>query len=252
MVIVLILVLLFGLFIIIDAWIVAAKKKVTALKSYNKLYVYLIYALITGLISNLLFLEGGKLITNTVGVKSYSIPTASMEPTLLIGDYIFADKHYYKRNEPQRGDLALLQPPQDSRQPHLKRIIATEGDKIEIHNKQVFINDRLINEDYIIHSDSQIFTEDTHYDYTRILRDNFGPKIVPENHCFVMGDNRDISRDSRFWGFLPLKNIKGKPLFVYFSSQLKSEAYLEPSFDLGRLIRTLINIRAERIGLDID
>ncbi len=248
MVIVLLLSLTFILFMIIDAWYVAAKKKVTVLKSYNTFDVYLFYALITGLIFNLYFFGGGELISQKVGIKMYSVSTASMEPTLLIGDHIFVDKNYDKRNEPQKKDLVLFQSPQDSRHMHLKRVIAMAGDKIEIRNKQVFINDKLIREAYIPIPTKKILTEENLDDY---IQDNFGPAIVPENHCFVLGDNRDNSMDSRFFGFVPLKNLEGKPLFICFSSQLESKDFAMKS-DLERVFKTLFTIRAERIGLNFD
>ncbi|MFW6128683.1 MAG: signal peptidase I [Candidatus Aminicenantaceae bacterium] len=251
MVIVLLLSLTFILFMIIDAWYVAAKKKVTVLKSYNTFDVYLFYALITGLIFNLYFFGGGELISQKVGIKMYSVSTASMEPTLLIGDHIFVDKNYYKRNEPQKKDLVLFQSPQDSRYMHLKRVVAMEGDKIKIRNKQVFINDKLIREAYIPIPTQKILTEENQYDYIKVQQDNFGPAIVPENHCFILGDNRDNSYDSRHFGFLPLKNIKGKPLFICFSSQLESIDFVTES-NLKRLFKTLFTIRPERIGLNFD
>jgi signal peptidase I len=131
-----------------------------------------------------------------------------MEPTLSIGDYLIADFKYFKKNELQRGDLVLFQYPKDPTKVFIKRVIALEGEKIEIKNKQVYINDEAIPESYKVHKGVNLYDA---------IRDNFGPALVSSDHCFVLGDNRDNSMDSRFWGFLPLRNIKGKPLYIYWA-----------------------------------
>jgi signal peptidase I len=131
-----------------------------------------------------------------------------MEPTLFIGDYLIADFKYFKKNELQRGDLVLFRYPEDPTKVFVKRVIALEGEKIEIKDRQVYINGEAIPESYKVHKDTNIYDA---------IRDNFGPELVPSDHCFVLGDSRDNSYDSRNWGFLPVSNIKGKPLYIYWA-----------------------------------
>jgi signal peptidase I len=146
--------------------------------------------------------------SKTLRYSAYQMSSGSMEPTLSIGDYLIADFKYFKKNEPQRGDLVLLLYPKDPTRIFIKRVIALEGEKIEIKNKQVYINDEVIPESYKVHKDTSIYDA---------IRDNFGPELVPSDHCFVLGDNRDNSRDSRYWGFLPIGKIKGKALYIYWA-----------------------------------
>ena len=199
------------LFIIGEAFFSAKKKKEVVLKRYNKWYVYLIiillmlgtYIIPTDFIANIA--------SETLRFSAYKMPTGSMEPTLSIGDYLIVDFKYFKKNEPQTGDLVILQYPKDPTKVFIKRVIALEGEKIEIKDKQVYINDEAIQESYKV-------LKSISYD---AVRDNFGPELVPSDHCFVMGDNRDNSYDSRYWGFLPIKNIKGKPLYIYWAKNKK-------------------------------
>jgi signal peptidase I len=200
------------LFIIGEAFFSAKRKKEAVLKKYNKWYVYLLiilfmlgtYIIPTDFIANIA--------NETLRFSAYKMPTGSMEPTLSIGDYLIADFKYFKKNELQRGDLVISQYPKDPTKVFIKRVIALEGEKIEIKDKQVYINDEVIPESY------KKVHKGVNYD---AIRDNFGPVLVPSDHCFVLGDNRDNSTDSRDWGFLPIKNIKGKPLYIYWAKNKK-------------------------------
>ena len=98
-----------------------------------------------------------------------------------------------------------------------KRVIALEGEKIEIKDKRVYIDDLPLEESYKVHSDTRVFKKEGNAVNGDAIRDNFGPEVVPPGHCFVMGDNRDNSLDSRWWGPMPLGNIKGKPLYIYWA-----------------------------------
>lgn len=195
------------LFIIGEAFFSAKRKKEVVLKRYNKWYIYLLiilfmlgsYIIPTDLIANIA--------SKTLRFSAYQMSTGSMEPTLSIGDYLIADFKYFKKNEPQRGDLVLFQYPKDPTKVFIKRVIALEGEKIEIKDKQVYINDEAIPESYKVHK-RIIFDA---------ITDNFGPELVPSDHCFVLGDSRDNSYDSRYWGFLPISNIKGKALYIYWA-----------------------------------
>jgi len=163
------------------------------------------------------------LLITTFVVKMYKIPSRSMVPTLLVGDqlvvnkFIYGIKIPYFRNtilsitDPQRGDIVVFIYPQDRSLDFIKRVIGIGGDTIEIQDKKIFINGKLFTDNIGIYSDKMI--------YPRSLqpRDNFGPVTVPQGSLFVMGDNRDESMDSRFWGFVDLKDVQGKAFIIYWS-----------------------------------
>ena len=200
------------LFIIVEAFFSAKRKKEVVLKRYNKWYVYFIiilfmlgsYIIPTDFVANIA--------SKTLRFSAYRMATGSMEPTLSIGDCLIADFKYFDKNELHRGDLVLFQYPEDPTKVFIKRVISLEGEKIEIKDKQVYINDEAIQESYKVHKDNILY---------EATRDNFGPELVPSDHCFVMGDSRDNSRDSRYWGFLPTSNLKGKPLYIYWAKDKK-------------------------------
>jgi signal peptidase I len=162
-----------------------------------------------------------------------------MEPTLLIGDFLLVNKLVYSprvipledvilpRRDIRRHDIVVFKYPKELNKDFVKRVIALEGEKIEIRDKQVYVNDQPIAEAYKVHNDTQVFTKNGFYRYDDTIRDNFGPVSVPAGHCFVMGDNRDNSMDSRYWSFLPMGNIKGKPWVIYFSYRAERDAYMK-------------------------
>jgi len=151
------------------------------------------------------------ILINTFFYQPFRIPTTSMVPTLVDGDFIIANKFYYKTHDPKPGDVILFELPRNPRQTFIKRVIGKPGDKIEIQAKILFINNKAIYESYAIHTDPLIIPPNAQ------PRDYFGPVIVPENHLFVLGDNRDFSSDSRFWGFLPRRSVKGNVSHIYWS-----------------------------------
>ncbi|MDA8161362.1 MAG: signal peptidase I [Desulfobacteraceae bacterium] len=164
------------------------------------------------------------MIIRTFVVQAFEIPSGSMIHTLLIGDHLLVNKFIYgvrnpfnnelwiKGQSPHRGDIIVFVYPLDPSKDFIKRVIGIGGDTVEIVNKKVYVNGKL-------------FPDPPGVQYTdpRILpasvqpRDNMGPIVVPKDSLFVMGDNRDQSYDSRFWGFVPLKNVKGKALIIYWS-----------------------------------
>lgn len=162
------------------------------------------------------------LIIRTFLIQAFKIPSSSMEDTLKIGDHLFVTKFIYGTKipftdvkifpltKPKRGDIIVFKYPIDTKRDFIKRCIGVLGDKIEIKDKIVYVNDKPIQENYIIHRDPGIISKEAN------ARDNFGPVIVPEGRYFMMGDNRDNSHDSRFWGFLSDKYIKGKALIIYW------------------------------------
>lgn len=163
------------------------------------------------------------LFIRTFIICAYKIPSRSMVPTLLVGDHILVNKFIYgvkipliRRTivpfrEPKRGEIVVFIFPNDRSKDFIKRVIGVAGDKIEIKNKKIFINDQEYKDSYGIYSDSFILPGSMQ------PRDNFGPVTVPEKSIFVMGDNRDESLDSRFWGFVDLKDVEGKAFVIYWS-----------------------------------
>jgi signal peptidase I len=187
----------------------------------------------------------------TFVVQAFQIPTGSMEPTLLVGDFLLVNKMAYDPpvlplegvimpSRPiRRKDIVVFKWPKDLTKDFVKRVIALEGEKVEIKDKQVYVNDAPIDEPYKVHSDSEVFAKNDTYHYDDIIRDNYGPVVVPPGHCFVMGDNRDNSADSRYWGFLPLSYIKGRPWIIYFSYNAERDAWLKTS--LSARLRKVIS-----------
>jgi signal peptidase I len=163
------------------------------------------------------------LFIRTFIICAYKIPSRSMVETLLVGDHILVNKFLYGvkipllRNtiipvrEPKRGEIVVFIFPNDRSKDFIKRVIGVGGDTIEIKNKKIFINGKEYSDSYGIYSDNII------YPATMQPRDNYGPVTVPKNSIFVMGDNRDESLDSRFWGFVDLKDVEGKAFIIYWS-----------------------------------
>ncbi len=178
----------------------------------------------------------------TFVVQAFQIPTGSMIPKLLVGDFLLVNKMAYVRPSFQledallphkhlkRKDIIVFKWPGDLTKDYVKRVIGLEGDTVEIRAKQLYINDEPIDEPYKIHKDSQAYSKDDAYHDDLAIRDNFGPIVVPAGHLFVMGDNRDDSADSRTWGFVPLANIKGRPWVIYFSYEAERDAWQKTSF----------------------
>ncbi len=156
-------------------------------------------------------------------IQAFKIPSSSMEPTLQVGDYLLVSKFIYgikipftnvklfEFNKPKRGDIIVFIYPKDRSKDFIKRVIGTEGEKIEIIHNKIYINDRLL-EDRWGHYDEK--SEWSKYFQTK---ERYGPETVPKDSLFVLGDNRDNSQDSRFWGFVNIKEVKGKALIIYFS-----------------------------------
>jgi signal peptidase I len=163
------------------------------------------------------------LLITTFVIKMYKIPSRSMVPTLLVGDqlvvnkFIYGIKIPYFRNtilpitDPQRGDIIVFIYPKDRSIDFIKRVIGVGGDTIEIKDKKIFINGKLFTDNTGIYTDKMIYPGSVQ------PRDNFGPVTVPPESLFVMGDNRDESMDSRFWGFVDLKDVQGKAFIIYWS-----------------------------------
>jgi len=145
-------------------------------------------------------------------VQAYKLPSSSMEDSLLSGDFILVNKLHYRYNEPKPGEIIVFKYPLNPSKDMVKRVVALEGQTVEIRNKIVYVDGKMVPDpDLAKHSDPRILP----VDYS--ARDNFGPVQVPAGHLFVLGDNRDDSQDSREWGFLDRSFIKGKAMIVYWS-----------------------------------
>ncbi len=163
------------------------------------------------------------LFIRTFIVQAFKIPSGSMIPTLQIGDHILVNKlsygiripfwgHYIVHfGQPKRGDVIVFIFPEDRTKDFIKRVIAVGGDTVEIRGKKVYVNGKQIDDPhaYFEGDDAQAGGPPT--------RDDYGPRTVPKNHFFVMGDNRDRSYDSRFWGFVSLDDVRGKAFLIYWS-----------------------------------
>jgi signal peptidase I len=151
------------------------------------------------------------LVIRSFVVQAFKIPSGSMLETLQVGDHILVNKFLYWFTDPQHGDIIVFKYPQDEGRDFIKRVVALPGDTVEILKKRVYINDKPLTEPYAIHLDPATIEN------PGSPRDRFGPIVVPPGQLFTMGDNRDYSMDSRFWGFLDRKKIKGKAFIVYWS-----------------------------------
>jgi signal peptidase I len=226
------------IFIYADSLFTAIKIKQIELNDYNKWYVYIIFLLVFNIIT-----LGSK--EFLVKIKAYSIHSGAMQRTLLLGDYILANNAAYGvRNPftnkvwipigtPQRGDVVVFIFPQDSSKDYIKRVVGLPGDRLQIINKKVFINGQLYPTPQAVYDDPAIIPAPQRPNDPG--RDNLGPVVVPANSYFVMGDNRDQSYDSRFWGFVPFDLVRGKVLYIYFSRDQKNAM-----------------IRWERLGLPVN
>jgi signal peptidase I len=199
------------------------------------------------------------LFLTTTLVQAFVIPTGSMEDTLLIGDHLLVDKLAYAPAGPvskyilpytdvKRGDIIVFRYPVDIKQTFVKRCMGVPGDRIKLVNKQVYLNGVPLQEPYKVHKT----------DYIDSYRDNFpgepnvpvdrfaidmlqnhvvnGEVVVPPNSYFAMGDNRDSSLDSRYWGFVPRENIIGKPLIIYWSYDASTEDLNNSSVSLKHIL----------------
>ena len=157
-------------------------------------------------------------------VQAFKIPSGSMIPTLLVGDHILVNRFVYgfripftrikflEFQEPERGDVIVFKYPEDPKKDFIKRVIAVEGETVEIRDKKIYINNQLMEDHYGVHRDSYTIPKGLNNP-----RDNYGPIQIPADSFFVMGDNRDSSHDSRYWGFVGQKAVEGKALIIYWS-----------------------------------
>jgi signal peptidase I len=169
------------------------------------------------------------LFVRTFLIQAFQVPTPSMENNILAGDHLIVNKflyaphgeHVLSRLLPyrpiRRGDVFVFKFPVDPRRDYIKRAIGLPGDVVSIRDKLVFVNGGALEEPRVFHSDGRIWPDDSEIADEYRRRDQFGPVMVPPRSVFALGDNRDTSYDSRFWGPVPIENVKGRALFVYWS-----------------------------------
>ncbi|MCB2216131.1 signal peptidase I [Desulfofustis glycolicus] len=185
------------------------------------------------------------LFIRTFVVQAFKIPSGSMLPTLQIGDHLLVNKFIYgirlpfagtvlvPIKEPKRGDIIVFRFPRDRSTDYIKRVIGLPGDKLEIRDKTLLINDSPIDDPHAHFTSAQVLPGDIS------PKDNLGPIVVPPDKYFVMGDNRDNSSDSRFWGFVDDADILGKAMIIYWSWDID-----EPLLSVDRFA----SIRWDRLG----
>ncbi|MDH5233719.1 MAG: signal peptidase I [Gemmatimonadota bacterium] len=196
-------------------------------------------------------------------VEAFKIPSGSMESTLLVGDFLlvnkllygaevpFTGKHLPRVRDPRRGDVVVFQWPEDPTKNFVKRLVGLPGDQVEMRHGDLFLNGTLQREWYAVRSDPEFDTGGEEFRWQRDFvapgvdargynpsRNNWGPLVVPPAHFFTLGDNRDNSLDSRYWGFVPDSLLRGSPIFVYYSYAPDSDASLS----------WLTRVRWQRLG----
>ncbi len=206
------LVAVFKVFVICDAIALATRATVPfRLRPYNRWYVY--GAIWVGAV----FAADGALALIHLRVQSYYIPSGSMKPALLPGDRLVVDMLDLRQRAPRRGEIVVFQSKEDPRLQVVERVVALPGDLVTIVDKQLYLSGKRVDDSaYAIHSDPNLLTSL----FSQLAaRDKFGPLVVPPGTVFCLGDNRDNSWDSRFWGPLPRANILGGGrLRIYWSS----------------------------------
>lgn len=206
------------------------------------------------------------LLIRTFAVEAFRIPTASMERTLLVGDFLLVNKAVYGAQvpgtamrlpafgHPGHGDVMVFTPPHEPEKNYVKRLVGLPGDTLRMRDKVLFRNGEVVSEPYAQHGEpldvfdprmrwqlDYLVRRSDRLDY-RPTRDNWGPLVVPEGRYFVLGDNRDDSEDSRYWGLVDEQTLKGKPIVVYYSFETTSLSQLP----------WLTDIRWDRIGGPIE
>jgi len=170
------------------------------------------------------------LVIRTLVVQAFKIPSSSMEPTLLIGDHILVNKFIYgvripfiggrvlPFTSPEREDVVVFVYPEDASKDFIKRVVAVAGDTVEVRDKRLYVNGQPAEDSHAFFADGK---------GRQAQRDDMPPRVVPEGKLFVMGDNRDRSYDSRFWGFVDVGEVKGKAFIIYFSWNSAAKNVLE-------------------------
>ncbi|MBM3771030.1 MAG: signal peptidase I [Acidimicrobiia bacterium] len=192
------------------------------------------------------------LFIRTFVVQAFKIPTGSMENNLLIGDHLLVNKFIFAPTATsiekallpiatiKRGDIVVFKYPEAPERDFIKRVIGLAGETLELRDKKVYINGQPLDEPYVHFLSPPSGPSELSELTTSDVRDRFGPVTVPADQYFVMGDNRDNSQDSRYWGFLTRDYIRGKALVIYWSYESDAQDYIEP--DTTTTIRNLFTV----------
>jgi signal peptidase I len=194
------------------------------------------------------------LFIRTFVVQAFKIPTGSMEENLLIGDHLLVNKFVFGPTASRleravlpigtlkRGDVVVFKYPVEPDRDFIKRVIGLPGETIEVKEKKVYINGKPFEEPYVHFLAPPTAQSELHEVTSFDVRERYGPVTVPPNQYFVMGDNRDNSQDSRYWGFLPRENVKGKALVIYWSYEAEREDYQDEG--AGAMLKGLVSVFA--------
>jgi signal peptidase I len=192
------------------------------------------------------------LFIRTFVVQAFKIPTGSMENNLLIGDHLLVNKFVFgptltslervvlPTRDVRRGDVVVFKFPEEPDRDFIKRVIGLPGETLEVRQKRVYVNGKPIDEPYVHFLEPAATASERHEVTSFDLRERFGPVTVPAGKYFVMGDNRDNSQDSRYWGFLPREYVKGRALIVYWSYESDREDY--EATGVGAGIRSIFSV----------
>ncbi len=183
-------------------------------------------------------------------VQAFKIPTGSMENNLLIGDHLLVNKFVFAPTSSaveraalplhpiRRGDIVVFKYPEEPERDFIKRVIGLPGETIEVRQKQVYIDGKPLEEPYVHYLQP---ADPERSEFTSLdVRERYGPVTIPSDHYFVMGDNRDNSQDSRYWGFLPARYIKGRALMVYWSYEAGRADYEENG--VAAAVKSLVSV----------
>ena len=189
------------------------------------------------------------LFVRTWVVQAFKIPTGSMENNLLIGDHLLVNKFVFAPNATRperalmperdihRGDVVVFKYPDEPERDFIKRVIGLPGETLELRNKKVYVDGKPLDEPYVHFLEPASTSQEvTSFD----VRERYGPVKVPAEQYFVMGDNRDNSQDSRYWGFLPRDYVKGRALLIYWSYESGREDYVDEG--LGASVKRLASV----------
>jgi signal peptidase I len=194
------------------------------------------------------------LFIRTFVVQAFKIPTGSMEENLLIGDHLLVNKFVFGPSETgaertllpvgtiKRRDIIVFKYPEDPERDFIKRVIGLPGETVEVREKKVYINGTALDEPYVHFLAPPSAPSELHEVTSFDVRERFGPVTVPADQYFMMGDNRDNSADSRYWGFLRRDYVKGKALVIYWSYQAEREDYQDES--AGATVKGLVSVFA--------
>jgi signal peptidase I len=201
------------------------------------------------------------LYVRTFLVQAFEVPTPSMEKTVLVGDHLLVNKFIFAPHQGgaldrllpyrpiRRGDLFVFKFPEDPRRDFVKRVVGLPRDVVSIRDKELFVNEARQSEPRVFHSDDHVRADDPLLPASYRRRDQLPPTRVPEGAFFALGDNRDDSHDSRFWGPVPAENVKGRPMLIYWSLPPEGEVSggllrrLSAFFGRARWQRTLRHVR---------